>query len=103
MKKVLIISLAFVFSGFKSGDEIRIIEGFAQDKTTNQFAYKEVHSEVIQNGKHTKTITSFQGKNNKEFARRELDFSQSFQKPKYILNDHRTGLIEEVIYLNRKM
>lgn len=99
MKKLLFIIILFSFYGFRSGTENRVYEGIAMDKNSLEFIYKEVHHEIFREGKHLETQTSFVGENGSEFARRELDFRNSFQKPNYLLMDERSGLLEEVIHL----
>ncbi|MDE5418852.1 hypothetical protein L3049_12625 [Labilibaculum sp. DW002] len=99
MKKLLFIIILFSFYGFRSGTENRVYEGIAMDKNSLEFIYKEVHQEIFREGKHLETQTSFVGENGSEFAHRELDFRNSFQKPNYLLMDERSGLLEEVIHL----
>ncbi|BAX80878.1 hypothetical protein [Labilibaculum antarcticum] len=99
MKKLLFIIVLLSFYGFRSGTENRVYEGIAMDKNSLEFIYKEVHQEIFIKGKHLETRTSFVGENGSEFAYRELDFRNSFQKPNYLLMDERSGLLEEVIHV----
>ncbi|WP_421920388.1 hypothetical protein [Marinifilum sp.] len=98
MKNLLLIILTLSLSSFTSNTNERTYEGVAKDKKSKQIIYKEVHEELFKEGKHIGTITWFVCKNNIEFAKRELDFSKSFQKPSYKLIDNRNGLIEEVTH-----
>lgn len=97
MKKLLFILILLPFSSFSSGTEDRTYEGIAIDNKSLEFIYKEIHEELFEDGRHVGTITSFVCNNNNEFAKRVLDFSNSYQKPVYKLTDSRSGLIEEVI------
>lgn len=99
MKKILFIFALLPIYSFCIGTENRIYEGIAMDKNSLEFIYKEVHHEIFNKGKHIETLTYFLGKNGNEFARRELNFRSSFQKPQYLLNDKRSGLLEEVTHL----
>lgn len=98
MKNIALILVAFLFYGFSSGIEDKTYEGIAIDNKSLEFIYKEIHEELFEEGKHIRTITSFVCDQNNEFAKRELDFRNSFQKPTYRLMDKRSGLMEEVTY-----
>ncbi|NOU61184.1 hypothetical protein [Marinifilum caeruleilacunae] len=98
MKNILIVFAAFLFYGFSSGSNDNTYEGIAIDNKSLEFIYKEIHKELFEEGKHIRTITSFVCDENNEFAKRELDFRNSFQKPTYRLTDNRSGLLEEVTY-----
>jgi hypothetical protein len=98
MKNIALLLVAFLFYGFSSGIEDKTYEGIAKDNKSLKFIYKEIHEELYEEGKHIRTITSFVCDKNNEFAKRELDFRNSFQKPTYRLIDNRSGLIEEVTH-----
>ena len=99
MKKLLFIIVIISIYGFESGTKNRVYEGIAIDKNSLEFIYKEVHKEIFLQGEHIEPITSFVEENGNEFARRQLDFRNSFQKPQYLLMDERNGLLEEIIHL----
>lgn len=96
MRLVMILILSCSFSVSASDLGKRTFEGIAKDKSSNEFIYKEIHDEIFSNGKHVQTITSFVCENDNEFAKRNLDFSKSFQQPTYLLVDSRTGLMESI-------
>jgi hypothetical protein len=98
MKNAFILFVAILFYGFSSGKADKTYEGIAKDNKSLKFIYKEIHEELFEDGRHIRTITSFVCDENNEFAKRELDFRNSFQKPTYRLTDARSGLIEEVTY-----
>lgn len=98
MKTIFKLLIVFSIYGFTVGTEDRTYEGIAKDRKSNEFIYKEVHKEIFMSGEHVQTITSFLCNNNEEFARRELDFSTSFEKPFYLLKDSRSGLLEKVVH-----
>lgn len=93
---VLVTFLAMLSFGFTGNSRKKnvVYAGDAMEVGTASKVYTEEHEEVMDADKHIATITNYKDPSGKIIAKRKLDFSKSFIRPDFKLEDLREGYVE---------
>jgi len=92
--KSIILFLSLIISAFPGKEQNIKYAGVATRLSGGDRLYTEYHEEVYKKGLHTGTITVFRNAENKEIAKRVLNFNGSRTSPNFQLEDLRSGYKE---------
>lgn len=98
-----IISIGLLFHGFNlypSQEKKILIRSESYDIKTGEYLYSENHEEYYINGVHQYSIIRYRDPNEKEFARKRIEFKKGRSQPDFILEDFRTGYFDKVLMLD---
>ncbi|PKL83417.1 MAG: hypothetical protein CVV24_04995 [Ignavibacteriae bacterium HGW-Ignavibacteriae-3] len=94
MKILTIIIMSLMGINGADTTSVKIYTSRAMDLKNDKLIYREFHEEKFAGDRIVKSITKYKDTQNNVLSERIMDFADDLTKPKFVLNDFRSGYIE---------